>query len=634
MVPIRVSPGVCAVERPSKRLCVPKAMPTSAAGHAGLASGVALILVLLVAPAGTAATVSGTVTGADSRQPLEAMVAAAYDSAGSLRGTATTDGTGQYVLTLPAGSYRVLTYDPAGAYATAFDGEAESFETSPEISLSSSTNANVNFAMIRAGTITGVVARSSGPLAGAVVAAYNLSGTRRGFTTANADGDYSLVLPPGDYKLVAYDDGGIYGAIFHPGVLSFADASLVLVTASATTRNIDFVLARVARFRGTIVDEATEAPLASMLVFAYTPSGSLVTSTTSGAEGAFGLSLPAGDYRFVAADPRRTYAPSFYGGGRAFDRAAIFSLSADQQIANARYPMTRGGTIAGRVVGAPDTSLAHAIVSAYNSDGTLHSSAMTNSRGEYQFVVAPGQYKLAASDTTFTWASQFHGGHTNFRAADVLFVNVGQALRGFDFTLVRCGRFTGFVTANAHPAEKIVVAAYDATGALVSSATAGADGRYILITPPGAYRLLAFDNQLRYANAFDGGAASFEAIVPRSIAAGATTAVNFALSLGVKVTGFVRDESQTLLDGIEVFALDSAGQRVGGGVSSDGSFALVVPAGSYRFMAIDPERRHVTTYYPGVPTFVEATVVVVSQAQAPSLSFVLRDATRRRAVRH
>jgi hypothetical protein len=328
------------------------------------------------------------------------------------------------------------------------------------------------------------------------------------------------------------------------------------------------------------------------------------------------------------------YATSFYGGGRAFDSSAIVTLGADQQIANAQFPMTRGGTIAGRVVGAPNVPLANAIVSAYNVDGTLHSSAATNSQGEYQLVVAPGQYKLAASDTTFTWASQFHGGHTNFRATDVLFVNVGQALSGLDFALLRGGRFTGKVTVNTQPAEKIVVAAYDATGALVASATTGADGRYNLITPPGAYRLLAFDNQLRYANGFDGGAASFEAIVPRSIAGGATTVVDFALSLGVKVTGFVRDESQTPLNGIEVFALDSLGHRVGGGVSSDGSFGFVVPAGSYRFIAIDPERRHVMTYFPGALTFAEATIVVVSQAQAPSLSFVLREVTRRRAVRH
>src|SRR5690348_7163758 len=54
-----------------------------------------LILFLFTASAG-AAIVTGTVTDAATHLPLSGMVVSAYDTTGSLRGTATTDGTGLY----------------------------------------------------------------------------------------------------------------------------------------------------------------------------------------------------------------------------------------------------------------------------------------------------------------------------------------------------------------------------------------------------------------------------------------------------------------------------------------------------------------------------------------------------------
>ena len=93
-----------------------------------------LLLCLLSAPA-AAATVSGTVSSATTNLRLEGKVVAAYDATGTLRGSATTDIGGSYVLTLPGGSYRLLAYDPLGTYATGFYNNAESFETSELVDL-------------------------------------------------------------------------------------------------------------------------------------------------------------------------------------------------------------------------------------------------------------------------------------------------------------------------------------------------------------------------------------------------------------------------------------------------------------------------------------------------------------------
>src|SRR5688572_4591499 len=97
-----------------------------------LARALFTIVLVTAATAVEAATVSGFVTSSATGNPLSGMVVAAYDAAGNLRGTATTDATGFYqLLQLPVGDYRFLAYDPLGVYATRFDANAESFETSP-----------------------------------------------------------------------------------------------------------------------------------------------------------------------------------------------------------------------------------------------------------------------------------------------------------------------------------------------------------------------------------------------------------------------------------------------------------------------------------------------------------------------
>ncbi|HEX2060254.1 MAG TPA: carboxypeptidase-like regulatory domain-containing protein, partial [Thermoanaerobaculia bacterium] len=300
----------------------------------------ACLFVSLSTFAAAAATVSGTVSDAASKALLGGMVVAAYDTTGALRGSATTDSAGLYVLTIPAGDYRVLAYDPAGNYATMFDANAESFETSPVRSIGNS-GAMIHFALVRGGTITGRVANASGVARpGATVEAYNLSGTRRGFTTADALGNYTLVLPPGQFKIVAYDTG--FGALFYPGVRTFAEAARVTVTAAVATANVHFQLSVAARASGTVVDLATRQPLPGIDVYAYDPAGREVARTMTDANGAFALSLPNGTYRFVAADPDHVYATAFFDAGNAFENASIVTLAAGEQRANVQFALVRG----------------------------------------------------------------------------------------------------------------------------------------------------------------------------------------------------------------------------------------------------------------------------------------------------
>ena len=576
----------------------------------------AFLFVTVAAGQALAGTITGTVRSAETGEPLAGKVVQAYDTAGFLQATTNSDATGLYILSdVPNGSYRLLAFDPDGVYATMFDANAESFETTPATVIGGTLPVTRDFALVTGGSIVGVVRLTNGsPAASATVEAYNLSGTRRGFTTAAGDGTFSLVLPPGEYKLVAFDADPDHAFSFFRDARTFAEATRVSVGRSQTSA-ASFALPLAARVSGTIVDGATGLPLNGIAVYAYTPSGALLATTTTGANGAFTFSLPPGDYRFVAADLGRAFAPGFYGGTRAFETSTVVTLPAGGVQANVQLALERGGTLSGAVRDAAGNAVRDVTVAAYNVDGTLHATATSQLDGTYSLLVAPGAYKLIAFDPRFAFATRLFGGARDFESAGAIGVAAGQNIHGFDFSLAAAGVVTGIVREGAEPRAGITVAAYDAAGMLVASAASDTDGRYVLALAPGEYRIVAFDEELRYAASYDGGANSFDETLPRSVTAGTTIAADIALRRAAVIRGEVLDSSGAPVNGVNVFALDAAGNRVAGAASHGGTFALAAPPGTYTYRAVDPAGRYATVEQAGT-------------------RFVLQATPRRRGVRH
>lgn len=574
----------------------------------------AVAVLALVATSASGATVTGKVTDAALGTPLPSMIVAAYNSSGQLQGSATSDATGRYSLPLTNGSYRLLAYDNAGVYATTFNGDASSFEATP-ITIVSVDLSNINFALKRAGYIAGVVTTTTGSPGGLIVAAYNLDGSRRGFTTTNASGAYTLALPPGPYRVAAYDDDGFFAPSFFPDVLNVN----ALLTIVANLR-----LDAAAHLTGTIVDQDTGQPVAGVTAAAFDANGTDVADMTTGATGAYDIHLPAGAYRLGAFDVRNQYITTFLGGG-AFGDSPVLALTSGQTRSNLLLTMIHGASLGGKVMDINGNPIV-ATVGFYGRDGSLRQKTSTSMSGAFSVLLPPAEYRIAAYDETFNYVTQFYAQQPTFESATPVILVSGQTVTTpLLFALSRGAHISGMVTdaSTGAAVPGITIGAYNTFGDLIASATSAADGSYGLMLFPGTYKLVAFDGSLRYAAVFAGGT-SFENAGTYGSSA---SAVDFRMTRGAHVKGVVRDVAGNGLTGIEVSALDVNGNHAGTATSLDGNFELVLIPGTYRLVAVDPLSRF-------TPTSLSSPLLVSSSGTAESILLTLGSHGRRRSVSH
>jgi|GEM_PF-2272582 len=297
------------------------------------------VAVLAAAPAAAqTAFISGVVVAAASSVPLGGMTVAAYGPKGLPETTTSTDPRGGYTLAVPFGTYRLLAYDLAGNFATSYYSNSSSYETSAQLNATANLP-GVNFQMFQGYPVSGRVIASAGtPLTGMVVAAYNADGSRRGFEKTNGSGVYSLVLPSGIYRFVAYDETANYATSFYQGQTSFEAATPVSV--SWAVFGVDFSLPLAAKVTGSALDRGTRAPLASLSVEAHTPAGDLVYSTATDGDGRFTMALAPGDYKFLAFDTAKHYAVSYFSDAASFAASPSFHLTGGQAFSGVDFLMS------------------------------------------------------------------------------------------------------------------------------------------------------------------------------------------------------------------------------------------------------------------------------------------------------
>jgi hypothetical protein len=601
---------------------------SSPASRLAIACGCFLVL---IASALIAGTISGTVTDAQTGAKLPSMVVAAYGGSGSLQATATTDSAGHYSLSLPGGTFRLLAYDNAAVYATTFAGNAESFETSSSVS---GDQAGYNFALTRGGTASGSAIGGGHGLSGITVAAYNLSGTRRSFATTNANGAYSIVLPPGAYKFVAFDNNALYKPSFYSDQASFELAGVVSIQSQRNV-GLDFFLRLAAHIAGIVSDAQTHLPLPGFIVSAYSLQGTLVATTVSDGFGRYQLIVPDGTFRLLAADPAHVYATGYFAGASSFAQTPGLTLAEGESRNGIAIEAERGGSVIGRIT-ANGAMICCITVSAYNSDGNLRAETRTDANGAYVLLLPPGDFRIGAYDESLLYAPKFYAASKTFRGATSLTVARSVTTGAIDLSLDRAARVTGRVSDRGTGAAitSVLVGAYDTDGNLAATASTSASGSYVLGLAAGTYRFVAFDPALVYASAYPQLTATFEDSPSYDLVADTTRTIDFVLVRGTRVSGTVVDQSGTALSGIEIGALSENRNRVATTNAHGGTFDLILPPGNYKFVAMDPRGRFLTMYFNAAWTFGSATPVTVSVSgsTAGTVSFILLPQVRRRSV--
>lgn len=328
-----------------------------------------------------------------------------------------------------------------------------------------------------------VASESSAPLAAITVVAYDVNGLPITTTSTGAGGGYTLAVPFGTYRLLAYDLNGTYATSYYSNATSFETSAWLSVTASLT--GVDFQMVRGYPVSGRVVASGG-TPLTGIVVAAYNTDGSRRGFTKTDGSGVYGLVLPPGTYRFAAYDESLNYATSFYRGQTSFEAAAPVSVSSAVSDIDFTLPLAAKvtGSALDRGTRAPLASLS---VEAHAPAGDLVYSTTTGADGRFTMALAPGDYKFLAFDEAKHYAVSYFSDANSFASAPSFHLAAGQALSGVDFLMSPVpppsSRTTIFVPAAANTSG--LNGAYYQTDVWVTNPSASAITFVITYLPAG-----------------------------------------------------------------------------------------------------------------------------------------------------
>jgi len=170
------------------------------------------------------ARVAGRVTARATSAPLSAIAVGAYDAAGRLLASATTDAAGNYALLLAPATVKLLAFDPALRYANAYYLGAPAFAAAQSLALAEGATLAADFAMPDAGRISGSVADAAtgAPLAAMQVFVYDASFQTIAQTATDAAGNFRVAVPAGAYTIAAADPSHHYASAPYASMIAVA----------------------------------------------------------------------------------------------------------------------------------------------------------------------------------------------------------------------------------------------------------------------------------------------------------------------------------------------------------------------------------------------------------------------------
>lgn len=545
--------------------------------------------------------ISGRVFDGSTGQGLENAELEIYTADGYWIDETETENSGNYLTPpLPAGSYKLIAYTNSNYVSEIFDNipcidYCDPEEGDPISVLAGSTTSDIDFALMKPGSIRGDIVNGSDgtPLPNTYVNFYDSAGRFLNYAYTNSNGRYTAELPEGSVfvQTDSYDYiNELYNNIY---CLEGCDPTLgtpVQIVSQQTKSSINFALDTGGRISGIVEGEDGTA-IENFHVHIFDSNGEFVAFGYSEEPGQYvAQGLLSGTY-FVASHNFDGWIDELYDNfpcpsGWDCDptTGTAVTVSFASETSGIDFNLKSGGKIAGNVeVAITQQPIEYAEVDVYNSSGDLVSYAYTDSSGNYETVDAltTGNYFVVGGIYIDEYVSELYnnipcpGGYScNPASGTPVAVTEGATTSGIDFDLEAGGSIEGMVTAeNTGLGISDLVLFFDSSGNFVdydysyngpySTRVGLSSGNYFVIAGGGydsPYVAELYQNILCPEAECDPTSGT-----PVPVTAGSVTSgIDFALPEGGHISGHITDASTgTPIAGICVTIFNDSGEEVG-----------------------------------------------------------------------
>lgn len=454
------------------------------------------------------ASISGTVSDAETGEGVADASVVILDADGATAGSTSTGSSGGYTVSeLPAGDYRV-SFSAAPSHEPIFWPAASAFDGADVVSLADGeVRVGVDAALSPAAT---EVAEAPVPAEDAAAADESSPGGDAGGLEAHA----KVSAGTGDDNAV---------------------------TSPATEEVVPTAVAATGTVRGTVTRESDGAPVAGVMVYAVSNTAASQSAPT-GPDGAYEIAgIVPGVYRINFFDA--ALASEYWKDALDFSSATPVTVGAGETVVGIDASLEeRQSSISGVVTRASDGSPVEGVSVSVSNHAGGYGSTLTASDGSYTFSgLARGAYRVQFMTSGRGLADEYWDGALSYEQAELITLGHAESKTGIDASLDAAGAVSGVVT------RADTGAPLSGASVIVSqsgkSATTAADGSYtvhgvrpgdvyVWVSPPWGTSYLV---QQFYPNT-----TSRDAAAPVAVGPGATTSgIDFALHEGIDIAGHV-----------------------------------------------------------------------------------------------
>ncbi|GAA1925284.1 carboxypeptidase regulatory-like domain-containing protein [Nocardioides marmoribigeumensis] len=581
----------------------------------------AALLVPLAGPANAAAydpgTLGGYVYDTSDYTGLSGVTVQLYNSSQTPVTTHMTASDGSYEFAgLADGTYYVGVPNPAGHVASwAYSSTTLAGADALAVDSFSGAYAEIYLDPTPTGIKGRITAPNDAPVDGASVTVYQQSGSSwydYDYATTDSNGDYSVDLPSGTYRVGASASG--YTETFYTNAETVGAGTDVSVTQGNQT-TADVKLLAGASVSGTVTSGSALQGV-TVEAWKYFPDSDywdqVGTPATTNASGVYTLTgLSSGTYAVKFS--KTGYVPEFWNDQRTLDTATTFTLTTGQAKTGVSAALVQSHKLSGTVTGSGGAGAVQNVsVTLYDAaTGTSVDYASTDATGKYFFDVAPGTYKVDFYASGYL--EEYWQDKDTLETATT--VTVGSTdVTTISPTLNKPGKIHGTVSGPSGTVTGATVSLYRKGSAYPDdTTTSGAGGAYTFSNiDPGTYTVGFAGSGLApefHNNVYDLYDATFVTVAKDS-----DTAINATLAGALPVKGKVTSLAGAAIPGVQV-SVERKMHRTDGTAyfseltstttAADGTYTAGVSPGEYRVEFTKPGYRD--EYFGETPVATRAT---------------------------